>query len=433
MKHSDSQFNTLAIHAGHQPDPTTTACAVPIYQTTSFVFNDTDHAARLFGLQEFGNIYTRIMNPTQDAFERRIAALEGGVAALATASGMSALTLALLNLARAGDEIVSSSSLYGGTHTLLQHTLPKMGIVVKFVDADRPESFREAITEKTKAIFGESVGNPRLNAFPIAEVAAIAHEAGIPLIIDNTIPTPYLVRPLALGADVVVHAATKFIGGHGTSIGGVIVDGGTFDWGSGRFPDFTEPDKSYHGISYWKNFGNVPGMGNIAFIIKARVQLMRDLGPAISPLNSFLFIQGLETLGLRMERHSTNALKVAQFLENHPKVSWVLYPGLASHPNHEAAKKIHHRGLYSAILGFGIKSGYEGALKFINALKMFMLLANIGDTKSLVIHPASTTHQQLNEEEQIAAGVSPDFIRLSVGIEDVEDIIADLDQALQAS
>ncbi len=427
------KFDTLAVHAGQEPDPHTTARAVPIYQTTSFVFKDTDHAARLFGLQEFGNIYTRIMNPTQDVFERRVAALEGGTGALATASGMAATTLALLNVAHSGDEIIASSSLYGGTFNLFHYTLPKMGITVKLVDGDNPQAIKEAITKNTKAIFGESVGNPRLNAFPIAEVADIAHAEGLPLIVDNTMPSSYLVRPFDLGADIVVHAATKFIGGHGTSIGGVIVDGGRFDWGSGRFPSFTDPDPSYHGLKYWETFGNFPGMGNVAFILKARVQMMRDLGAAISPFNAFLLLQGLETLPLRMERHSDNGMKVARFLESHPKVSWTLYPGLESHPNHIVAKKIHHRGKFGAIIGFGIRSGYDGALKFINKLKLFSLLANIGDAKSLVIHPASTTHQQLTPEEQFAAGVTPDFIRLSIGLEDADDILADLDQALQAS
>jgi O-acetylhomoserine (thiol)-lyase len=373
------------------------------------------------------------MNPTQDVFEQRMAALEGGTGALATASGQAAELIALFTIAQAGDEIISASTLYGGTHTLLHYTLPKMGINVKFVDPSDISAFKNAITDKTKAIYGESVGNPQLNTFPFEEVARIAHAEGIPLVIDNTFPTPYLMKPFEFGADIIIHSATKFIGGHGTSIGGVVVDSGKFDWGSGRFPNFTEPDPSYHGLKFWETFGNFPELGNIAFIIKARVQMMRDLGPAISPFNSFLFIQGLETLSLRMERHCANGMKVAEFLQNHPKVSWVVYPGLESDPNHEAAKKYHKRGLYGAIVGFGIKSGYEGALKFIDKLQLFSLLANVGDAKSLVIHPSSTTHQQLSVDEQAAAGVTPDFIRLSVGLEDINDILEDLDQALSAS
>jgi O-acetylhomoserine (thiol)-lyase len=416
---------TLALHAGQKPDPTTNSRAVPIYQTTSYVFNDADHAARLFGLQEFGNIYTRLMNPTTDVFEQRVAALEGGVAALAVASGQSAITLAILTLAHAGDEIVSATSLYGGTYNLFHYTFPQLGITVKFVDPSDPENFRKAITPKTKLIYGETVGNPKLDTLDIEKVAAIAHENSIPLIIDNTTPSPYLVNPLKHGADIVVHSATKFIGGHGTSIGGVIVDGGTFNWGNGKFPQLSEPDPSYHGINFWE------ALGKIAYIIKVRVQLLRDIGPAVSPFNSFLFLQGLETLHLRLERHSTNALKVAEFLQNHPKVGWVNYPGLLGNPSHVLAKKYHRRGLYGALVGFGIKGGsLEDGKKFINSLKLHSLLANIGDAKSLVIHPASTTHQQLSPEEQQATGVTPDYIRLSVGIENVDDIIADLDQAL---
>jgi O-acetylhomoserine (thiol)-lyase len=419
------RFETLALHAGQeQPDPATRARAVPIYQTTSYVFEDTDDAAALFALGKFGNIYTRIMNPTQDVFERRVAALEGGVGALATASGQSAEFLALINIVSAGDEIVSSASLYGGTYNLFAQTLPRLGITVHFVDSSDPENFRKAITPRTRAIFAESVGNPRLDTLDFAAVGAIAHENGIPLIVDNTIPSPYLLNPLRHGADIVVHSATKFIGGHGTSIGGVIVDGGKFDWAaSGKFPGLTEPDPSYHGVRY------VEALGPLAYIIKARVQLLRDLGPAISPLNSWLFLQGVETLPLRMERHSENALKVARFLETHPAVSWVLYPGLESHPTHALAKRYFQRG-YSAIVGFGVKGGYEAARRACNELKLFSLLANIGDAKSLVIHPASTTHSQLTEEEQRATGVTPDFIRLSVGIEHIDDILADLDQAL---
>ena len=414
---------TLALHAGQKPDPATNSRAVPIYQTTSYVFNDSDHAARLFGLQEFGNIYTRIMNPTTDVFEQRVAALEGGVAALAVASGSSAISLAILTLAHAGDEIVSAASLYGGTYNLFHYTLPQLGITVKFVDPADPENFRRAITPKTRAIYGETVGNPKLDTLDIEAVAKIAHDNGIPLVIDNTTPSPYLVNPIAHGADIVVHSATKFIGGHGTSIGGVIVDGGTFNWGNGKFPQLSEPDPSYHGINFWE------ALGSIAFIIKVRVQLLRDLGPAISPFNSFLLLQGLETLHLRLERHSRNASQVAEYLGRHPKVSWVNYPGLPSHPAYDLARKYHKRGLFGALVGFGVKGGVAEGKKFIDSLKLHSLLANIGDAKSLVIHPASTTHQQLSAEEQLAAGVTPDYIRLSVGIEHVDDIIADLEQA----
>ena len=419
------QPETLALHAGQKPDPTTNSRAVPIYQTTSYVFNDADHAARLFGLQEFGNIYTRLMNPTSDVFEQRIAALEGGVAALAVASGQSAITLAILTLAHAGDEIVSATSLYGGTYNLFHYTLPQLGVTVKFVDPSDPENFRKAITPKTKLLYGETVGNPKLDTLDIERVAAIAHENGLPLIVDNTTPSPYLVQPIKHGADIVVHSATKFIGGHGTSIGGVIVDGGTFNWGNGKFPQLSEPDPSYHGINFWQ------ALGNIAYIIKVRVQLLRDIGPALSPFNSFLFLQGLETLHLRLERHSTNALAVAKFLQEHPKVAWVNYPGLPDHPSYRIADKYHTRGLFGALVGFGIKGGgVEEGKRFINSLKLHSLLANIGDAKSLVIHPASTTHQQLSPEEQLSTGVTPDFIRLSVGIENVDDIITDLEQAL---
>ncbi|MGV3618927.1 MAG: O-acetylhomoserine aminocarboxypropyltransferase/cysteine synthase family protein [Fimbriimonas sp.] len=425
-------FETLALHGAQVPDPTTKARAVPIYQTTSYVFDDTSHAARLFALQEFGNIYTRIMNPTTDVFEQRIAKLEGGTHAVATASGQAAETLGITTICEAGDEVVASSSLYGGTYNLLHYTLPKWGITVKFVDPKDPENFRRAITDRTKLIFGESVGNPRLDSFPFEEVSAIAKEAGVPIMIDNTFPTPYLLRPFDLGANIVVHSATKFIGGHGTTIGGVVIDGGNFDWGaSGRFPNFTEPDPSYHGLKFWEVFGNFPGLGNVAFGLKARVQGLRDTGAAISPFNSFLLLQGLETLHVRMERHAQNGQRVAEYLEKHPNVSWVSYPGLASHPDHANARKYHHRGLFGAIVGFGIKGGYEQALKFIDKLQIFSLLANVGDAKSLVIHPASTTHQQLRPEEQISAGVSADFIRLSVGLENIDDLIADLDQALR--
>ena len=424
---AELKFDTLAVHGGQQPDPTTLARAVPIYQTTSYLFTDADHAARLFALEEFGNIYTRIMNPTVDVFEKRMALLEGGVGALATSSGQAAETLAILTILKAGDEMISANSLYGGTYNLFRHTLPKMGIKVHFVDPIDPNNFRKALTPKTKLIYAEMVGNPKLDTLDVEAVASIAHEAGIPLMVDNTMPTPALIQPIKWGADIVVHSTTKFIGGHGTSIGGVIVDSGKFDWGNGNFPDFTSPDPSYHGLVLW----DLPEpLKSMSFILKARLQMMRDIGACMSPFNAFLFLQGLETLHLRMERHSDNAMKVARFLEEHPCVSWVSYPGLPSHPTHETAKKYHKGGRYGAIIGFGIKGGYEAGKQFINELKLFSLLANIGDAKSLVIHPASTTHQQLTPEEQLETGVTPDFIRLSIGIEDVEDIIADLDQAL---
>ncbi|MDR3692074.1 MAG: O-acetylhomoserine aminocarboxypropyltransferase/cysteine synthase [Fimbriimonas sp.] len=423
-------FETLALHAGQSVDPATKSRAVPIYQTTSFVFDDTAHAARLFGLQEFGNIYTRIMNPTTDVFEKRIAGLEGGTTAVATASGQAAETLAITTIASAGDEIVSSASLYGGTYNLFHYTLPKYGITVRFVDPSDPGALRKAINEKTKLIYGESVGNPKLDTFPFDEVSAVAKAHGLPLVIDNTLPSPYLVKPFDHGANVIVHSATKFIGGHGTSIGGVAIDGGNFDWGSGRFPNFTEPDPSYHGLKYWDVFGAFPGLGNVAFGIKARVSGLRDTGAALSPFNAFLLLQGLETLHLRLQRHSENGQKIAEFLAAHPKVTWVNYPGLPDHSDHETAKKYHYRGLYGAIIGFGIAGGSQAAQEFIDRLEIFSLLANVGDAKSLVIHPASTTHQQLTVEEQASAGVTPDFIRLSVGIENVADLIADLTQAL---
>src|SRR6266516_2998279 len=420
-------FETLSLHAGQETaDSATGARAVPIYQTTSYVFDSPEHAADLFGLRQFGNIYTRIMNPTQDAFERRIAALEGGVGALATASGQSAETLAILNIAGAGDEIISSASLYGGTYNLFHYTLPKLGITVRFVDSRNPENFRNAVNERTKAVFAETVGNPRLDTLDIQAVADIAHENGIPLILDNTLPTPYLVQPFKYGCDIVVHSATKFIGGHGTSIGGVIVDSGKFDWTNGRFPSFTEPDPSYHGLRY------VEALGPLAYIIKARVQLLRDLGPASAPFNDWLFLQGLETLPLRMERHSKNALRVAEFLEDHPAVNWVSYPGLANHPQHEIAAKYHTNG-YGAILGFGIKGGLEAGKQLIRHVELFSHLANVGDAKSLIIHPASTTHSQLTPEEQIETGVTDDFVRLSVGLVTLEDLLDDLDQALRVS
>lgn len=420
-------FETLSLHAGQETaDSATNARAVPIYQTSSYVFDSPEHAANLFGLKQFGNIYTRIMNPTQDAFERRIAALEGGVGALATASGQSAETLSILNIAQAGDEIISSASLYGGTYNLFHYTLPKLGITVRFVDSRDPENFRSAFNERTKLVFAETVGNPRLDTLDIQRVADISHEHGVPLIVDNTLPTPYLIQPLKHGADIVVHSATKFIGGHGTSIGGVIVDSGKFDWTNGRFPGLVEPDPSYHGLRF------VDALGPLAYIIKARVQLLRDLGPAISPLNSWLFLQGLETLPLRMERHSQNALRVADFLEGHEFVDWVSYPGLKSHPQHELAVKYHTHG-YGAILGFGIKGGLEAGRQLIRHVELFSHLANVGDAKSLIIHPASTTHSQLTPEEQYETGVTPDFVRLSIGLETVDDLIDDLNQALKAA
>ncbi|WP_282941421.1 homocysteine synthase [Paenibacillus sp. RC67] len=420
-------FETLAVHAGQEIDPATLSRAVPLYQTTSYGFRDTDHAANLFALKEFGNIYTRLMNPTTDVFEKRVAALEGAPAALATASGQAAITYSILNIAGSGDEIVSAASLYGGTYNLFSTTLAKLGINVKFVDPSNPENFRNAITPKTKALYAETVGNPKGDILDIEAVAAIAHENGIPLIVDNTFPSPYLLRPIEHGADIVVHSATKFIGGHGTSIGGIIVDGGKFDWkANDKFPGLTEPDPSYHGVVY------TDAVGPIAYIIKARVQLLRDMGAAISPFNSFQLLQGLETLHLRMERHSSNALKVAQFLEQNEAVEWVSYAGLPSHPSYELAQKYMPKG-QGAIMTFGIKGGIDAGRKVINNIKLFSHLANVGDSKSLIIHPASTTHQQLSEQEQIAAGVTPGMIRLSIGTESIEDIIYDLDQAIQAS
>jgi O-acetylhomoserine (thiol)-lyase len=420
-------LETIAVHGGQELDPTTLSRAVPIYQTTSYGFRDTEHAANLFALKEFGNIYTRIMNPTSDVFEQRIAALEGGAAALAVASGQAAITYSILNIAGAGDEIVSASSLYGGTYNLFSNTLPKLGITVKFVDPSNPENFRSAITDKTKAVFAETIGNPRGDVVDISAVASIAHDNGIPLIIDNTFATPFLCRPLEHGADIVLHSATKFIGGHGTSIGGVVVDGGKFDWkSSGKFAGLTEPDPSYHGVVY------ADAVGPIAYIIKMRVQLLRDMGAALAPFNSFMFLQGLETLHLRMERHSSNALTVAQFLEKHQAVEWVNYAGLESHESYDKAQRYLPNG-QGAIMTFGIKGGVEAGKKVINAVKLFSHLANVGDSKSLIIHPASTTHQQLSESEQVSAGVQPGMIRLSVGTEGIRDILNDLDQALTAS
>jgi len=422
-------LSTLAVHAGQEsPDPATGSRAVPIYQTASYVFKSTDHAANLFALKELGNIYTRIMNPTNDVFEKRISALEGGIAALAVASGQAAISIALLTITQVGDEIVSANNLYGGTYELFHYTFPKLGRKVIFVDSTRPEEFMKAITPRTRAIYAETIGNPKLDVPDFEKIAKIAHEASIPFIVDNTVGIG-IVKPIDYGADIIVDSATKFINGHGNSIGGVIVDSGKFNWSNGLFPEFTEPDPSYHGLKYWDTFGNFPGLGNVAFVFKARVQLLRDLGPTLSPFNSFLFLQGVETLALRQERHSENALKVAKFLQSHPAVAWVNYPGLEEHPSHALAEK-YLKGKYNAILGFGIKGGLPAAKKFIESLELLSHLANIGDSKSLVIHPASTTHQQLTPAEQAATGVTPDFIRVSVGIEDVEDIIADLDQAL---
>jgi O-acetylhomoserine (thiol)-lyase len=428
---SEKKFglSTLAVHAGQEsPDPATGSRAVPIYQTASYVFKSTEHAANLFALKELGNIYTRIMNPTSDVFEKRIAAIEGGTAALAVASGQAAISLALLAITQVGDEIVSANNLYGGTYELFHYTFPKLGRKVIFVDSSRPEEFKKAITPRTRAIYAETIGNPKLDVPDFEKIAKIAHDEGLPFVVDNTVGIG-IVRPIEYGADIIVDSATKFINGHGNSIGGVIVDSGKFDWSSGKFPEFTEPDPSYHGLKYWDTFGNFPDLGNVAFIFKVRVQLLRDLGPTISPFNSFLFLQGVETLVIRQERHSENALKVARFLKSHPAVAWVNYPGLEEHPSHKLAKK-YLKGKYNAILGFGIKGGLPAAKKFIESLQLLSHLANIGDSKSLVIHPASTTHQQLTPAEQEATGVTADFIRVSVGIEDVEDIIADLDQAL---
>lgn len=424
------RFETLSLHAGQVPDPTTGSRAVPIYQTTSYVFKSTEHAANLFALKEFGNIYTRIMNPTTDVFEQRMAALEGGTGALAVASGSAATTFALLGITQVGDEVVAANNLYGGTYQLFHHTFPKLGRKVIFVDSKDPEAFRQAITPRTRAIYCETIGNPKLDVPDFEALARIAHEAGIPLVVDNTVGVG-LVKPIDHGADIVVLSATKYVGGHGTSIGGVIVDSGKFAWNNGLFPEFTEPDPSYHGLIFWDALGNVPGMGNVAFILKVRVQLLRDIGAALSPFNSFQFLQGLETLPLRIQKHSENALAVAKHLQNHPKVAWVTYPGLPDHPNHAMAAK-YLRGGFGGIVGFGIQGGMEAGKAFINSVKLFSHLANIGDAKSLVIHPASTTHQQLTAEEQAATGVTPDFIRLSVGIESIDDILADLDQALRA-
>ena len=420
------KIETLALHGGQEPDPTTGSRAVPIYQTTSYQFKSTDHAANLFGLKEFGNIYTRLMNPTTDVFEKRVALLDGGVGALAVASGQSAITIALLNIAQANDEIVSADNLYGGTYNLLHYTFPRLGIKVKFVASNDLVALEKAITPKTKAVYAESIGNPKLNVADLEGISKIAHKNGIPFVLDNTV-SPYLLRPIDYGVDIVVYSATKFIGGHGTSLGGIIVDSGKFDWTNGKFPLISDPDPSYHGINFVEA---LKSLGNIAYIIKARVCLLRDLGPAVSPFNSFLFLQGLETLALRMPKHSENALAVAKFLQRHPKVNWVNYPGLDNSPEKERVKKYLHFGA-GAILGFGIKGGLEAGKKFIDSLELISHLANVGDAKSLAIHPATTTHQQLSAQEQLATGVTADFIRLSVGIEHIDDIIFDIDNALK--
>jgi O-acetylhomoserine (thiol)-lyase len=420
------RLETLAVHAGQEADPTTGSRAVPIYQTASYVFKSPEHAANLFGLKEFGNIYTRLMNPTTDVFEKRVAALEGGAAALATASGAAAITYSILNIAQAGDDIVSADNLYGGTYNLFSHTLPRLGIKTKFVDSGDLDGFDKAIGPKTKALYAETIGNPKLDVADLKGLADIAHKHGIPLIVDNT-SAPYLVRPIEFGVDIVVYSATKFLGGHGTSIGGVIVDSGKFNWENGKFPLITDPEPSYHGLKF---VDALRPIGNIAYILKARVTLLRDTGAVISPFNSFLLLQGLETLHLRLPRHTENALKVAQFLKKHPKVAWVNYPGLPDSPQAEKVKKYLPTGA-GAILGFGIKGGLEAGKKFISSVKLASHLANIGDAKTLVIHPASTTHSQLDEEELLSTGVTPDYIRVSVGIENVEDIIADFNQALE--
>ncbi|MDD5262436.1 MAG: O-acetylhomoserine aminocarboxypropyltransferase/cysteine synthase [Methylacidiphilales bacterium] len=428
---SQHNLETTALHAGQTPDSATGSRAVPIYQTASYVFKDTDQAANRFALKEFGNIYTRITNPTNDVFEQRVAAIEGGSGALAVASGQSAETLALLAITQVGDEIVSANNLYGGTYQLFHYTLPKLGRTVRFVDSRNPEAFRKAITPKTRALYAETIGNPKLDVPDFEALAKIAHEAGIPLVVDNTVGVG-LVRPFDYGADIIVSSATKYIGGHGTSIGGVIVDSGKFKWNNGKFPEFTEPDPSYHGLKYWDALSNVPGLGNVAFILKVRVTLLRDIGPALSPFNAFLFLQGLETLPLRQRQHSSNALEVARHLKSHPLVSWVAYSGLPDDPSHQVASKYLKSG-FGGLVGFGIKGGLETGKKFINSVKLLSHLANIGDAKSLVIHPASTTHQQLTPEEQSETGVTPDYVRLSIGLENVEDIKADIDQALAAS
>ncbi len=424
------QIETIALHAGQEsPDSATGARAVPIYQTTSFVFKSAEHAANLFGLKELGNIYTRLNNPTNDIFERRVAAIEGGSGALAVSSGQAAITFALLNITRPGDNIVSANNLYGGTYELFHYTFPKLSRTVKFVDSQNLETFKKAIDKNTRAIYAETIGNPKLDVPDFEALAKIAHEAGIPLVVDNTVGVG-IVKPLDYGVDILATSATKYIGGHGTSIGGVIVDGGKFKWNNGKFPEFTEPDPGYHGLVYWDTFKDFAGLGNVAFIFKARLQWLRDVGAALSPFNAFLFLQGLETLPLRQQKHSANALELAKYLSKHPAVSWVIYPGLENSPNHKNATK-YLKGQYGGLIGFGIKGGLEPAKKFIQSTKLFSLLANIGDAKSLVIHPASTTHQQLTVEEQKETGVTPDYIRLSIGLENAEDLKQDIDQALK--
>lgn len=428
------RFETQQLHAGQEPDPTTGARAVPVYQTTSYNFKNAEHAASLFGLQEFGNIYTRIMNPTTDVFEKRVAALEGGVAGLATSSGQAAQLIAITTIAQAGENIVSTSLLYGGTFNQFKVTLPRLGINVKFVDGDDPADFEKLIDPKTKALYIETIGNPRLNIPDIKAIADLAHRHGIPLIVDNTFGAAgFLARPIDDGADIVVASATKWIGGHGTSIGGIIVDSGNFDWGNGNFPIFTEPSPGYHGLNFNEVFGKDSQFGNIAFIIRARVEGLRDLGPALSPFNAFLFLQGLETLSLRIERHNGNAIKLAQWLEENPLVDWVWHPSLKSHPYHENAKKYLRKGFFGSIIAFGIKGGQEAGKTFIDNVKLASLLANVGDAKTLVIHPSSTTHQQLGEKEQRESGVLPEQIRVSVGIEHIDDIIDDFDEALKTA
>ena len=423
------KLGTLAVHAGQVADPATGARAVPIYQTASYVFKNAEHAANLFGLKELGNIYTRLMNPTTDVFEKRVAAIEGGTAAVAVASGQAATTFALLNITQPGDEIISLDNLYGGTYSLFHYTFPKLGRVVRFVDSRDPQSVKRAITSRTRAVYAETIGNPKLDVPDFSAIAGIAHAAGIPLVVDNTVGVG-LVQPLKYGADITVLSATKFIGGHGTTLGGVVVDGGTFNWGNGRYPEFSDPDPSYHGLKFWDTFRDFAGLGNVAFAFKLRVQWLRDAGAALSPFNAFQLLQGLETLHLRIQRHAENALKVAEYLSKHPKVSWVNYPGLPDHPSHELASR-YLKGGYGGLIGFGVKGGVEEGKKFINSVKLLSHVANIGDSKSLVIHPASTTHQQLTPAEQEANGVKPDYIRLSIGTEDIEDIISDLEQALE--
>ncbi len=427
------RFETLQLHAGHAPDKETNSRAVPIYQTTSYVFDNADHASALFDLKQFGNIYTRIQNPTTDVFEKRLASLENGVAALATASGQAAQFIALATIATAGENIVAASNLYGGTYNQLKVALPRLGIDTRFCEGDDPADFEALIDDKTRAIYIESISNPRLNVPDFEGLAAVARKHGIPLVVDNTFGAGgYLVRPLDLGADIVTSSATKWIGGHGTSIGGIIVDSGRFDWGNGKFPIFTDPNPGYHGLNFWETFGAEGPFGNIAFIIRARVEGLRDFGPALSPFNAFLLLQGVETLSLRIERHCRNALELARWLERHPAVEWVWYPGLESHPSHERAKKYLREGLFGSVLAFGVKGGSAAGKAFVDNVQLASLLANVGDAKTLVIHPASTTHQQLSAEEQTTAGVTPDLVRVSVGLEHIDDIKADFDQALGA-